>query len=171
MLSPLRNLQHCGRRLPHGEGALKGGCAGGGGQDFYRETDAPAALAVAQELVAQARPRVRALQQPRDVSPHRAPEVYFHHPQVGHKRGEGVVRDLGACGARLRPRIQGSRAIAVGFLNTATEARPHCSPSGCRDSLQCWITNTKAAMILQFLGVVAAAAGALLQQCAGGATF
>jgi hypothetical protein len=68
-------------------------------------SNVPAALAVAQKLVAQARPRVRALQQPRDVGPHRGPEVYFHHPQVGHQRGEGVVRDLGARGARLRCRV------------------------------------------------------------------
>mmetsp|Transcript_35998 Transcript_35998/g.90927 ORF Transcript_35998/g.90927 Transcript_35998/m.90927 type:complete len:571 (+) Transcript_35998:229-1941(+) len=55
-----------------------------------------AARHVAQELVAQAQPLVRALQQARHVGKHGGTVVALAHAQVGHERGEGVGRDLGA---------------------------------------------------------------------------
>ena len=56
-------------------------------------------LDVAQEIVPQPRARSRALDQPRDIRRDERPIVIANHAQIGRKRGEMVIGDLGLCGA------------------------------------------------------------------------
>lgn len=66
----------------------------------------PAALAVAQELVAQPDAGVGALQQARDVREHGRPEVGLADAQVRRQRRERVIRHLRPRRAHLYQKIK-----------------------------------------------------------------
>ena len=63
----------------------------------------PGALDVAQELVAQARPGVGALDQAGDVGDHEGMQrIDPHHAEVGRQSGERIIGDLGTRGREAR---------------------------------------------------------------------